>query len=126
MALLWGLLKPGIVLEWALENHAPAAFRIYRATLPAGEYTQIAEASVEQPASRYRYVDPFIWPGHTYAYRVQAVSDEDRVLGQQEIVVNAVVALPGMLAVFATGIMVGYAAITFWQMRRFDGVGDRS
>ncbi|MGC9357365.1 MAG: hypothetical protein ACP5GX_05850, partial [Anaerolineae bacterium] len=65
MIVLWGLLEPGIVLEWTLENHTPAAFRIYRTTLSSGEYIQIAEAPVEQPALRYRYVDPFIWPGQT-------------------------------------------------------------
>ena len=118
-ALLWGLLQPGIVLQWATVAEPPAAFRIYRAPLGSGETILIHELPVEQPAQSYTYVDVFTWPSQTYIYQVDAIGAPGETLGSQQITVNALEALPGQLAVLLSGVIVGYAAIIFVQRREW-------
>jgi hypothetical protein len=67
-----------------------------------------------QAGQPYRYVDVYVWPGQTYVYRVEA-RDAEQVIDQRALVVPGYIALPGQLAVLATGVLVGYGAVIFMQ-----------
>ncbi len=117
-ALLWGLLKPGVVLEWSVEEGAVTSFEIHRADVKTRDFTLYERFEVERPAELYRYVDALVWPGRTYVYRIKALIGETAVSGQ-EIIVRGSLALPGQLSVLLTGAMLGYAAIILMQQRRY-------
>ncbi len=117
-ALLWGVFKPGLVLEWEAETTAEVFFRISRAPQGSTEFVTLYRLAATPPATSYRYIDVYVWPGTSYNYRVEALDATERVLAERFISVEALLALPGQLAVLFSGLMVGYGAVVLWQLRR--------
>lgn len=117
-ALLWGVLKPGLVLEWEAETIPEVFFRISRAPQGSTEFIMLCGLEATTSATSYRYIDPYVWPGTSYNYRVEALDATGRVLAERFLVVDALLALPGQLAVLFSGLMVGYGAVVLWQLKR--------
>jgi len=120
-ALLWGVLKPGLVLEWKTETTPAVFFRISRAPQGSTEFVILSGLEATPAATSYRYIDPYVWPGTSYNYRVEALDATGRVLAERFLVVAALLALPGQLAVLFSGLMVGYGAVVLWQLQQRRG-----
>ena len=120
-ALLWGLLKPGLVLEWEVEAASGILFRISRAPQKTAKFVTVHELAATSSTGSYRYIDPFVWPGTRYSYRVEALDARGEVLAEHLLLVDGLLALPGQLAVLATGLMVGYGTVVLGQLKRQRG-----
>lgn len=110
MALLWATLKPGLVVEWTAQSQVPTTFHLLRSLQGADDFRALHTFEATQAGQPYRYVDIYVWPGQTYVYRVEA-RDVERVVDRRALVVPGYIALPGQLAVLATGVLVGYGAV---------------
>lgn len=115
-AILWAALKPGIVLEWAAQSEEPVAFRLRRGLAGGDELRELHAFAPAANQQQYRYVDVYVWPGHTYVYQVE-VREGGRLVDQRTLVVPGRVALPGQLAVLVTGVLVGYGAVMLMRRR---------
>ncbi len=107
---LWAVLQPGIVLEWTAQTHAVTSFQVLRSSARSDEFWTLHTFDAAQTEQQYRYVDLYVWSGRTYVYRVEARAD-GRLVDERTLVVPGHVALPGQLAVLATGVLVGYGAV---------------
>ncbi|MEA3308069.1 MAG: hypothetical protein U9Q70_00975 [Chloroflexota bacterium] len=117
-ALLWGAFKPGLALEWEAETTTEIFFRISRTPQGSNEFVALYSLESAPAATSYRYVDVYVWPGTSYIYRVEALDAAEKVLAERFIIVEAVLALPGQLAVLFSGLMVGYGAVVLWQLKQ--------
>ncbi|MGC9398600.1 MAG: hypothetical protein ACP5HM_05630 [Anaerolineae bacterium] len=114
---LWAALKPGIVVSWTVQAERPTTFRLLRASSATGDFRRLHTFEAAQAPRRYRYVDVYVWPGRTYVYRIEAERSA-RPDDQRTLVVPGYLALPGQLAVLATGLLVGYGATIFAHRKR--------
>jgi hypothetical protein len=57
LLVLWGIVRPGVLLEWSVEGSGLAAYRIYRAEEGSAEFQLLEEIPAETGAGRYRYID---------------------------------------------------------------------
>ena len=109
--LLWLVLQPGIVLQWSVLSGGVSAYQIYRASLGEEEFTLIGEVSAHDKRQAYTYVDPWLLPGQTYTYRVQAIQSGGSVAYSNAIVTGAMQALPGQLALLTISLCLGFALL---------------
>lgn len=121
LVMLWITVQPGIVLQWAVADGPPMAFRVYRAPAGSADFGLIGELAADIDAQNYSYVDTRLLPGQRYVYRVEAVGHSGQMTASQAITASALEALPGQLAILLTSLMVGYGAMVVIQRARFRG-----
>ena len=73
LALLWGLIQPGIILQWAWKNGDVAAFQVYRAVEGSAEFSFLQEIPTRDSTSEYKFVDPLLVPGQRYTYQIVGI-----------------------------------------------------
>ena len=109
LVLLWGTIRPGIVLQWAAAEDPLTAFRVYRAAQGSTQFDLLREIPVQPGVERYTYVDARLWPPQTFTYRVEGVGQEGRwPATSQLITASALEAFPGQLAILLTSLVAGY------------------
>lgn len=113
LLLLWGLLQPGVQLQWNVQAGRAIAFRIYRAPAGSTDFALLYEVTNPPIAPTYRFVDTAIWRGRAYTYRIVAFGPEGARVFSNEVTTDIFTALPGQLAVLLTSLMLGYSAVKF-------------
>ncbi|MBN1262468.1 MAG: hypothetical protein JXB35_17440 [Anaerolineae bacterium] len=122
---LWGLVQPGVQLQWSTGGNGAAAFRIYRAPAGSNDFDLLYESLNPPAAWEYRYVDTELWHGQRYAYRIEVVNVLGRQISSDVIRPAPLAALPGQLAVLFTSLCMGYVGLTFiegWSGYQFGTV----
>lgn len=123
IVLLWGSIRPGIVLRWSVDNVPVSAFRVYRAAAGSSDFELVHEIAAKADAQQYTYVDPLPVPGQTYVYRVESVGPGSQSTFSRAVVASAIEALPGQLAILLTGLIGGYGAVSLISQVRIGGNG---
>lgn len=121
LLLLWSTIRPGIVLQWSVNDWRLTAFRVYRAPEGSTDFALLHEMAAQPGTQRYTYVDAQLWPGQTYTYRVEGLGESGQATHSQPITASALEALPGQLAILLTGLIVGYGAVAAVQQWQLDG-----
>ena len=121
IALLWGIIQPGIVLQWSTSDAPLTGFRVYRARAGSDDYTLLYETAADAEMRRYTYVDVRPLPGQAYVYRVEGVGEGAAV--SRSITANGLQALPSQAAILLVGIIVGYTAVILTQQLPIRGFG---
>ncbi len=106
LLLLWNIVQPGIGLHWSVNSPAPTVFRVYRAPASSQHFEIVREIPAQPGIVNYSYVDMALWPGQTYQYRVEAVSDH---AASATVAANGAEALPAQLAVVLSSLLIGIA-----------------
>jgi hypothetical protein len=115
MVILWISVRPGVALEWAVNENSLANFRIYRSELGRENYRLIAQVPAQSGALEYSFVDTLLIPGRSYIYRVEGMEGEGFIAVSQAIASSPLAALPGQLAILFTSLVMGYCGITLLQ-----------
>jgi len=124
LILLWGIIQPGIVLQWSVSDGPLSAFRVYRAPVGSADFDLLHEVPARPGMRQYTYVDVRPWPTQTYVYRVEGVRQGGRSALSQAITANALDALPGQLAILFTSLVIGYGGVILVQRWRYSDQGD--
>jgi hypothetical protein len=109
--LLWGVVQPGIVLQWVWKNLDVETFQVYRASKGNDNFTLVSEIPTNKASSKYKFVDSKLLPGQTYTYKIQAVTSEGELAFSEFVTDSAVPALPGQLALIMTSLMLAYGLV---------------
>ena len=106
LLLLWNVVQPGIGLQWSVNSAAPTVFRVYRAPASSQRFEVVREIPAQPGIVNYTYVDTALWPGQTYQYRVEAVSDH---AASATVAANGAEVLPTQLAIVLSSLLIGMA-----------------
>lgn len=109
LALLWFAVRPGVVLQWSVNDGPLSAFRVYRAPVGSGDFVLLDELPARPDARQYTYVDARLLPWQDYVYRVEGVGQAG-ALSSPAITVRGLEALPAQAAVLLASLFVGCAA----------------
>ncbi|MEW6716771.1 MAG: hypothetical protein AB1345_04610 [Chloroflexota bacterium] len=115
MVLVWMVLKPGVVLRWAVSPGEVAAFRVYRAPADDGEFTLVQEVTASPEEREYRVIDWRLLPGLAYVYLIEAVTPEGGRAFQQVVTADTWGALPGQLLVVVISMLMAYILVKYAQ-----------
>ncbi len=107
LLVLWNVVQPGIGLQWSVNSAAPTIFRVYRAPASSERFEIVREIPAQPGIVNYSYVDTALWPGQTYQYRVEAVSDH---AASATVAANGAEVLPAQLAIVLSSLLIGIAA----------------
>lgn len=121
MLLLWGSIRPGIVLRWSADDVPLIAFRVYRTLAGSTDFELVHEVPAQADSQQYTYVDPLLVPGKTYVYRVEGIGPNSTSTFSQAVVGNATEALPSQLAILLTGLVGGYGIVSLAHQLRVNG-----
>ncbi len=115
LVILWISIRPGVALEWAVNNNSLASFRIYRSALGSDSFKLITQVPAQSDTLKYSYIDTHLIPGRSYVYRVEGMEGDDFIAVSQAITSSPLAALPGQLAILFTSLIIGYCGITLYQ-----------
>jgi anti-sigma factor RsiW len=113
LLLLWGLVQPGLALEWTVSGQQPEAFRVYRAPLDGGAPTLLSEIPVQPETAVYRYVDSWLLAGAEYRYWVEAINGDQ--IQSEWAVGRSWELLPYQLALLLVSLLIGYSLVLLLQ-----------
>jgi fibronectin type 3 domain-containing protein len=111
LAILWGIVQPGIVLQWAWKNGDVETFRVYRAAEGSVDFSLLSEISTKKTATEYTFVDSTLIPGQNYTYKIQAVNNDGQLVFSELVSDSGISALPGQLALIITSLVIAYGLI---------------
>jgi len=111
LVLLWGIVKPGIVLQWNWQNGDVTTFEVYRAPEGSDEFTLVSQIPTQEAYTEYTFVDPKLVPGETYTYRIEGVTSSGQSKFTQAVTDNASSALPGQLALLVASLGLAYGIL---------------
>ena len=112
LILLWFTVRPGVVLQWSLDQDGINSYRIFRASHGSNQFELITEIASQNNRMTYTYVDAFLIPGKDYIYRVEGVRVNGESVFSQKIPGRYLEILPGQLALIFTSLVAGFG-ITF-------------
>ena len=116
--LLWGTIRPGLMLQWSVHSEPLAAFRIYRAPVGSADFGLVGEVPARAQTKAYRYVDTALVPGRTYVYRVEALGPGGQSAISQVVTANGWQALPGQMTTLLISLIAGGMALALDHYRR--------
>jgi len=126
LILSWVAFKPGIVLEWSLENGGVSAFRVYRAPEGNPVFQLLEEIPAQPDMQQYFFVDPLLLPGQTYIYRIEGISQGSRSVLSQVITGNWFEILPLQLLMIFTSVIIGWGIVTLVTLKPMQRWGNQS
>jgi hypothetical protein len=106
--LLWTVVRPGIALQWNVENDSVQTFRVYRAVQGEADYQLLRELPASADLNKYAYVDMQMLPWQKYSYVVEGIREGGILALSQTVTGRAIDALPGQLALMSASLFVGY------------------
>lgn len=119
LLLLWGVARPGIVLQWEVHARTVTAFRIYRAPAGSGEFELLREVEARPEEREYTYVDLRSVPVQTYVYRVEGVGAAGQLLRSAAVTISGQEALPAQVAVILVSLAAGWGGIVLTEFTGF-------
>jgi hypothetical protein len=122
LALLWGLIQPGIILQWAWKNGDVETFRVYRAMEGSTEFSLLSEIPAQNTEADYKFVDPLLVPGLSYTYQIVGVDHQGNSVFNQMITDSSLAALPGQLAILVVSLVTTIGLIPFVQQINFSSL----
>lgn len=120
LMLSWAVLRPGVILEWSVENPALEKFRVYRAVQPDAKFDLLEEVAASPSTGRYTFVDDVILPAQPYVYRVEVVGQEGST-SSQVVAGDTLAALLTQLAVLLASLVIGYSGVLLLQVQAAQG-----
>jgi len=117
--LLWAAIKPGVVLQWALNNGGVTAFQVYRAAEGSDEFILIGEVPTQAGADRYTFVDALSMPAANYTYVVKGVKRSGEATLSQAINASTAAALPSQVGILLASLIIGGGAAILARERQF-------
>jgi hypothetical protein len=120
LLLLWGVARPGIVLQWEVHDGPVERFRVYRAPMGAGSFVLLDEVPAQPEERVYVYVDSWVLPLSAYVYRVEGIGQGEEVVHSPSISARGIEMLPKLLLVLLGGVVSGYVAhtVTLFSIHR--------
>jgi hypothetical protein len=113
--LLWGIIKPGIVLQWNIYGDMADVFRIYRAPADLDQRVLVGEYESDTGDGTYQFIDLFVPIRNRYRYDVEARTSNGKLLGKQAVIVDAFTILPSQVAIFLYSLFFGWFIWLFLQ-----------
>lgn len=124
LALLWAIIRPGVILNWRVTGSEVTSFRIFRSEADGSKYQMLDEVPVDAVKIGYTYVDLFAWPFSEYVYYVEGVNHSVS-LGTSQITTDPVlIALPGQVALICASFICGYGVILLIRYRKLLLIGN--
>jgi hypothetical protein len=113
--LLWGIIKPGIVLQWKIYGDMADVFRIYRAPADLDQRVLVGEYESGTGDGTYQFIDLFVPIRNRYRYDVEARTSNGKLLGNQAVIVDAFKILPSQVVIFLYSLFFGWFIWLFLQ-----------
>ncbi len=113
--LLWFLIQPGIMLQWSIKQDGMISYRIFRAPLGSTQFELIKEVAAKADQLNYSYLDPAVFPGRNYVYRVEAIPITGIPAYSQVVNGTYREVLPGQAALILSSIISGYGIVFLIQ-----------
>ena len=111
LLLLWGTIRPGIILQWSVSGGPLTSFEIYRAPLGSQDYQLVRSVTAQSDQVDYTYVDSFLVPGRTYVYRVEGLGSGGSATISQSITSDSKDVLLGQLVILFASLSMGISAV---------------
>ncbi len=117
LALLWGAVRPGVVLAWSGEDSRLASYRVYRAPLGSQDFSLVSEVPAQPGVAEYTFVDPLLLPGQAYSYRVEGIGSTGQAAVSAPVEGRGSDALPGQAALLAASLVISAALLEIRKRR---------
>ena len=114
-ALLWLVIQPGTQLQWAVRGEAAATFQVYRAPVGSLNFELIAEIPAVAGQQNYRYRDTGIFPGKTYHYAIEVISQDGTASFSPTVANNSWETFTAYTILFLTSFVLTLGLITIRQ-----------
>jgi len=111
LAILWGIVQPGIVLQWTWENGDLQTFQVYRASEGSQDFSLIREIPTQETSSNYTYVDPLLVPGLNYSYQIIGIDSQGDSIFSQIVTDSSIGAMPGQIAIIVTSLVITFGLV---------------
>jgi hypothetical protein len=115
----WFVIKPGIVVEWKVNNDKFNTFRIYRAEENSGNYQIVYETSAASSNKEYQFIDAVLLPWHSYSYFVEGSDDLETIALSQTLTGHAINVLPTWIVIILLSACIGYLSVWLFQSIRY-------
>lgn len=115
----WFVVRPGIVVEWKVNNDKFNTFRIYRAEENSDNYQIVYETSTASRNKEYQFIDAVLLPWHSYTYFVEGRDDLETIAFSQTLTGHAINVLPTWIAIIILSACTGYLSVWLFQSIRY-------
>jgi len=119
MIILWIMVRPGIVLNWTVQDGSPSGFRVYRALEGSENFKLVGEIPASATSGHYTYVDLMALPAEAYTYQVQGIGQSGLVTSSLPVSGSALNVFASQLAMVFTSLIFGYGLAHFTRRNIF-------
>jgi len=112
-AVLWVIVKPGVILGWTVQGYQPVLYRVYKEVSSNEKRELIHEVNGLPGEESYKFVDLFTFPAVNYTYTVDGLSTNGHVITSQTTVVDTTSILPNQIAIILVSLIFGVCAVIF-------------
>lgn len=121
LALLWSLVRPGVVLRWTVVDGSLQAFRVYRAASSADEFFLLGEVPAQEAAAQYTFTDTRLVPGQQFTYLVEGLDRAGQPALKSTVPGDSRALLTLYLALIFSSLVLGYSATVILRLAPWRG-----
>lgn len=111
--ILWLTIRPGIILNWTVQDGDPSGFRVYRALQGSENFKLVGEIPASINSSKYAFEDMMPLPVGVYKYRIQGIEPSGLAFTSLPVSGSVLNVLISQLAMVVTSLILGYGLARF-------------